>query len=365
MTTEEQLADIADKVSQLPSKLPDLATGVVKGTADIVGFPVDMSNEVLGLVGLKSNKPKYGSKFIREALFGSVAAEDKNIVETVGTLINPTGVGKAMIIGAIPKLLSAGKSSYRAMETISELNTAQMMGNTKEILDLFKKHDIFAGHEGQAKSFLSDKNSKVLIGGLEPIMSLGKDTAADLGKIIWTVNDKKGPVPITEVFKHTQLFDAYPMLKDVRVKSMEGRPGNASFGMDEVGPYIRLTPEASPELFRSKILHELQHAVQEIESFTKGGNVKLSGRYIDPEFRAKLIEAKSRVVPGTPEEEKLGRIINKYNTKIHIAFEKYRSIPGEKEARFTEATKDLSGPELKAEIENLLSTVGNQQFWTK
>jgi hypothetical protein len=84
------------------------------------------------------------------------------------------------------------------------------------------------------------------------------------------------PVALGTVFDHPDLFKAYPQLANVEFKpswlgsSMRGQyvPGHPEFGID---PSITITP-MGPGAMRSTMVHELQHGIQDIEGFGRGGN---------------------------------------------------------------------------------------------
>ena len=82
------------------------------------------------------------------------------------------------------------------------------------------------------------------------------------GKQIW-----KEPVELNDVMEAPELFKAYPQLEKVKfiVKNLEaGTQGQYDADTDT----ITLSPMAG----KSTLLHEVQHAIQEIEGFAKGGS---------------------------------------------------------------------------------------------
>lgn len=81
---------------------------------------------------------------------------------------------------------------------------------------------------------------------------------------------------LSEVLDFPELYEQYPQLKDVYVaRLMNSEASGAQAVSIEKGiqdrPTIALGYAISPRLFQSHLLHEVQHAVQKIEDFPRGG----------------------------------------------------------------------------------------------
>lgn len=109
----------------------------------------------------------------------------------------------------------------------------------------------------------------------------------------------KGTNRLADVLHHPRLYQAYPELRDMPVKSRE-LPGGLSGGYDPEAKTIHIDNRL-PEM-HSTLLHEVQHAVQHIE-----GQIKSD------------------------------------DTNVHLSDADYRDSALEREARSTEDRKDLSG----------------------
>lgn len=73
-----------------------------------------------------------------------------------------------------------------------------------------------------------------------------------------------------EILNHPELYKAYPFIKDVRVISEAGSLFDGVQGYVSVAGEIGLSLNAiNPE---STLLHEIQHLIQRVEGFAKGGN---------------------------------------------------------------------------------------------
>lgn len=108
---------------------------------------------------------------------------------------------------------------------------------------------------------------------------LAAEAANDRGiKVLYDTMATDDPLLAREVrqyFEHTALYGAYPdvaAIKAAKPTGIEGmiNSGNASFV--PAHNMIKYSKIAGPEQFRSTTLHELQHVVQEVEGFARGGN---------------------------------------------------------------------------------------------
>jgi len=96
--------------------------------------------------------------------------------------------------------------------------------------------------------------------------------------------------PLSEFLDHDALFDAYPQLKDypVKIKFDTSDASRGSFNprtkqitvnladMRPLMPEVATTGKELKKRIKSTLLHEIQHAVQEIEGFARGANPNVS-----------------------------------------------------------------------------------------
>lgn len=115
-----------------------------------------------------------------------------------------------------------------------------------------------------------------------------------------TVKDllQRKSVPLDEVLNHEELYAEYPQLKDYKVMLDFDMPlsTDASYykGTIALNPNVLL--QGTDEKVRTRILHELQHAIQELEGFVPGAN---SASFIPDdveEARAKAAEAYEKAI---------------------------------------------------------------------
>ncbi len=105
------------------------------------------------------------------------------------------------------------------------------------------------------------------------------------GKQIW-----KEPVELNDVMEAPELFKAYPQLEKIKfiVKNLEaGLQGQYDADTD----IITLSPMAG----KSTLLHEVQHAIQDIEGFAKGGNERQFDEISAEPLREKVSELNKKM----------------------------------------------------------------------
>ncbi|MGH8471886.1 MAG: DUF6782 family putative metallopeptidase, partial [Gammaproteobacteria bacterium] len=122
---------------------------------------------------------------------------------------------------------------------------------------------------------------------------------------------------------HGALFENYPSLAELEIVWREDLPENVNGGYDRAMNAIHLNDTRSPEAIRSTLLHELQHAVQIIEGFARGGS---------PHDKA-FISAAAAMGVDVNDQEALAAT--------------YRRLLGEIEARDVQARAHLTAEELR------------------
>lgn len=141
---------------------------------------------------------------------------------------------------------------------------------------------------------------------------------------------------LSEVIDAPELFKAYPQLKDVRIETdaiMNDMPSNGEYNSKT----NTITIHADELKYMNGILnHEIQHAIQDIEGFAKGG----SPRLVRGEVKKKLNEVTKQIrqLRAEGKEDEAKTLIEK-NRGLYNAYTKnddfnsYKSLAGEVEAR--------------------------------
>ena len=131
--------------------------------------------------------------------------------------------------------------------------------------DIRQRTGWFKSYDGKWRYEIDD--SKMEFIGAE----VGKETT--LGKAI----------------KHDELFKAYPQLKDVRFKleELKNKDGQYDFTNNilTLSPSLIQNGKLIPKA-KSLLIHEIQHAIQHIEGFARGGSVDV--------YKSKLLKERTR-----------------------------------------------------------------------
>jgi len=166
------------------------------------------------------------------------------------------------------------------------------------------------------------------------------------------------PMYAEDILYHPELYKAYPELKNVQIEFLpESTNNRASY--NPVHNVISVNMALNPAEARSSMLHEMQHAVQEIEGFNKGADAnKVIGasikHYNDLMDEIGVLNDKMSSAVGTPEYEHLMSQRNALTKKAlalgdpeQHGINTYKNYGGEAEARLTQNREDLPPEKLK------------------
>ena len=153
---------------------------------------------------------------------------------------------------------------------------------------------------------------------------------------------------LSKVIDAPELFNAYPQLKDVRIETdaiMNDMPSNGEYNSKT----NTITIHADELKYMNGILnHEIQHAIQDIEGFAKGG----SPRLIRGEVKKKLNEVTKQIrqLRAEGKEDEAKALVEK-NRGLYNAYQKnddynsYKSLAGEVEARNVQERMNMTPEE--------------------
>lgn len=153
---------------------------------------------------------------------------------------------------------------------------------------------------------------------------------------------------LSKVIDAPELFKAYPQLKDVRIETdaiMNDMPSNGEYNSKT----NTITIHADELKYMNGILnHEIQHAIQDIEGFAKGGSPRLVRGEVKKRFDEVTKQIKQLRAEGKEDEAKA--LIEK-NRGLYNAYQKnddynsYKSLAGEVEARNVSARINMTPEE--------------------
>lgn len=158
---------------------------------------------------------------------------------------------------------------------------------------------------------------------------------------------------LSRVIDAPELFKAYPQLKDVRIDTdaiMNDMPSNGEYNSKT----NIITIHADDLKYMNGILnHEIQHVIQDIEGFSKGG----SPRLVRGEVKKKLNEVTKQIrqLRAEGKEDEAKALIEK-NRGLYNAYQKnddynsYKSLAGEVEARNVSARLNMTPEERRKSL---------------
>lgn len=223
-------------------------------------------------------------------------------------------------------------------------NAAKMLKQGVPEAEVFKATNTAKGLDGQFRQEVSDLNSHIKGGPTfyDTVMNRMKALEKPSGE----------PMYAKDVFYHPDIYKSYPQLADIEVEFVaKGNRATASY--NPVNNVIKLNEKLTPNEARSSMLHEMQHAIQEIEGFNKGADAnKIIGasvkHYDDLMGEIGDLNAQMKNAVGTPEYDYLmGRRVN-LTKKVQALGDPlvegskvYKNYGGEAEARLTQLRRDL------------------------
>ena len=147
-------------------------------------------------------------------------------------------------------------------------------------------------------------------------------------------------------------YKSYPQLGDIEIEFIaKGNKATASY--NPLNNVIKLNEKLSPKEARSSMLHEMQHAIQEIEGFNKGADAnKIIGasvkHYDDLMGEIGDLNAQMSKAVGTPEYDylmdrraSLTKKVQALGDPLVEGSKIYKNYGGEAEARLTQLRRDL------------------------
>ena len=158
---------------------------------------------------------------------------------------------------------------------------------------------------------------------------------------------------LSDVIDAPELFKAYPQLKDVRIETdaiMNDMPSNGEYNSKT----NTITIHADELKYMNSILnHEIQHVIQDIEGFAKGGSPRLVRGEVKKRFdevtkQIKLLRAEGKEAEAKALIEKNRGLYNAYQKNDD--YNSYKSLAGEVEARNVSARLNMTPEERRKSL---------------
>jgi hypothetical protein len=168
--------------------------------------------------------------------------------------------GGAGTMGTFVGRQAIGKSKAEAFETIEKSGTL-----SKE--QMWEKFGMYRGPDGLLRKEVSDKVADIKTSALDKLF---KDPPVN--------GARTGHFKLDEVLDHPELMEHYPQLKNVKVQ-FKIQPGEYSGSFDANNNWLTITAPNKGQA-RSVLLHEVQHKIQSLEGFARGGNPGMADQYL-------------------------------------------------------------------------------------
>lgn len=298
---------------------------------------------------LNKDAPVGNTKLAREVEDFKVQASKPYVAlkdtpqEDIDTAIN-------VAMGAGPASIAGTKSASILKTPFALAATAERQGFSAD--EIFKSTGFFKGADGKWRYEIDDSLAKFNKNWADNPTPTQKQTGMKT-------------VKLPEVIDHPTLFEAYPKLKDYQVIYDNNFTGIAEFSGEAIRVGKRSFTEGVPAYQdKSIIMHEVQHAIQDLEGFAKGGmpykasrgEYKLKYEADVNKLRLPMIDLLAKERRGemlsAEEQSKLDYLKVVFDKYVEYqkagdkkAFEYYQELAGEVEARNVQTRVDLTPAE--------------------
>ena len=174
---------------------------------------------------------------------------------------------------------------------------------------------------------------------------------------------------LKQALKHDDLYKAYPQLEDVNLEIIENEEGAPRGSFNQITNTIKIREDIfrDEKQFKKTLLHEIQHRIQAIEDFERGGSPEKVLNVVRNEFAKYLENLMPEDVKKAEEQDAKeggdkyrkalvdGFIKKYYNLKEideKVKFQFYQNLMGEREARSVAERAELTEEERKGVYPN-------------
>lgn len=253
-----------------------------------------------GQIGLDIATPglgKIGEKAIAPLLPRAVPNIAKGIIShgiTESALAVPQAEARYISSGEPLSLKGAGQNAVEGAKTGAEFGVARGLGGAL-LKDTPTNKVTFIGGKN-ATGFKEAQQAGTVFTGAEDAPKFeGADNLASVSRVKPGTNDSLG-----NVLHHPTLYSNYPDLAKVQV-SVQPLPKGAKAVYSPTRDIIAVSPDtaAHPNEFKSALLHETQHAIQNRENFAAGTNLSDRSAYQASagEQEARMVQDRANMTP--------------------------------------------------------------------
>ncbi|WP_418830844.1 LPD23 domain-containing protein, partial [Ruminococcus sp.] len=214
----------------------------------------------------------------------SITSASDDSVPQVGTSVNNNFMQNEEKDATLDYLLAGEKAKTRDPETLDKAKRLSAFGETPR--QIWKETGWVKGQEGKWRFELDDSKMKFRKkdGKIADVLriselnfqymteGLSNAESEEFWLLRRAASSGELSAPLSDVISYNLLFEAYPALKDVLVKSDYHAVGMGKAAYDSGTKTIYLSPQANGAKLRQTLLHEIQHAVQDEEGFASGSS---------------------------------------------------------------------------------------------
>lgn len=308
---EDQAVDLAKNTALTPRRLAEKWTPPEETDPRLEKFLKEYPGKAAELPGHVAESVKETAMYPGQVYRGEKQLYEMNTEtgepqlkkEPIEQAFNITGLGvtgsfpfaaqvakQAAQEGSMPMFMFAGPRSARA--DLSALEQAKKMSAEGHAMEDIRQATGWSApysyrDQPQWMYEFSDKPST--FSAAKPIEQMTNDYAHFPPSVfdMSMIKDMEWKAPLNKVFNHPELYESYPELKDIVIKKMSqeesARRPNVAGSYDPLANEIYLAPQyaSRPELARQIILHEVQHAIQDIEGLAPGYSVAAGKDWIE------------------------------------------------------------------------------------
>jgi hypothetical protein len=377
--------------------LKSLGISIARGVPQAATGFVDLAALPLTATGIRKPEQIFGSTDYLTA-HGLLPPPQTGLLnqgtELASSMVNPAAAVKGGL-GLAGIMIGKGAKTWDAVRAAE---AEKMLAEGASPSHAWNRTMTGSNVDNQMRQEISDKNAKFIRDpvfvprtnqmSMEEYRALGamhpNKTLSELDKIAGR-GDPNYNVPLSSLLDHPELYEAYPQLKDLPVNFEPNLKSRGSFVPPRA--YSKMNPEGyvelkTPQVVRpnlpytldekrkedmlSTLLHEIQHKIQDVEGFAKGGSpsefkdqTKNFEKYHQAKHLRRMMEndaisAKEAANQWTAQmyqKPKAGAValaknndretLDKLMSNLMTKQDQYVRLGGEMEARLAQRRKDL------------------------
>lgn len=373
------LASIYSTADSFKRKLLDVLTDPTGSAQQIVGNANDRAGVLNALTGQLADQTMSSIK-----AGGSVmpdTPESQRLTQMMADAYNPVGmfIGPASRLWNKDMAFEAQKMLKRGatpQEVWQQTGTAkapdgQMRQEISDIGSEFQTTEMMRGRAKTLRDQIAENKDRLAASNAYPDLFPTALKAAQKGlrqenkNMKGLVDELQAPERFGQradlAFKHDRLYEAYPELRNIKVRQDRDQPGflgSMSKDGTEMDVYKRALADGADQT-RSTSLHEFQHGVQELEDFGRGGSVGMIKRIkqeadfkiqdLNDQLKKANYDAGDFSKPAEFRDEAAQRYLDLLDERQKMvnlsqmdAFDAYQALTGEAEARLTQTRRNLT-----------------------